>query len=320
MEDSEDDSDSEDEIESHTKPISRNVNRPAAPACEAEDSDDGSETSDSEEESDTEESKGDRAPATFRGDEAGKEYGDVEESGNDEDSTEDTDMDESEDEEAEEEESQADVGHDTDMSESQEDDVDEGFLAADITNRMFDTSQYDDYARNPRIYQQSSIGSWYELSSTKRRTCCRYRRGIPGSVVIPIDGSCRNNGKKGALAASAVFFHPRNVRFNSSSLLLGKAQTSRRAELDAALKALRTVSQIRNNNPPLARSETRRHRIVGVGPQLRRVVIRTDYIPLVEGMVRDIYYWKQNGFKTKKQNKSVLDMTYFREIIKRSFP
>jgi ribonuclease HI len=64
------------------------------------------------------------------------------------------------------------------------------------------------------------------------------------TLVVHIDGACRNNGKAGAKAAYGVYFGP-GSKYNSSGLLGSSVeQTSTRAELEALIKALDVVSSI----------------------------------------------------------------------------
>lgn len=63
-------------------------------------------------------------------------------------------------------------------------------------------------------------------------------RGHLNSVIIAVDGGCRNNGYPEASAAITAYVSPFNNKYNSSYLLEGLAQTNQRAELDSALLAL----------------------------------------------------------------------------------
>lgn len=111
-----------------------------------------------------------------------------------------------------------------------------------------------------------------------------------GAIIIAVDGACRGNGTPNARAATGVFFHPNN-HGNQASLLQGtQPQTNQRAELTAALSALKIATRIR------ARNFKKYHAPRGPYRKLRRVVIKTDSSYLVKGITNYIYDWRLNGF------------------------
>lgn len=64
------------------------------------------------------------------------------------------------------------------------------------------------------------------------------------SVVVSIDGACRNNGKPTARASWGVYFGP-GSRFNSSGRLSPDlAQTSSRAEIEALSRAVDAIREV----------------------------------------------------------------------------
>ena len=64
------------------------------------------------------------------------------------------------------------------------------------------------------------------------------------SVVVHIDGACRNNGRRNARAAYGVYFGP-DSRYNASGLLDPfLPQTSIRAEIEALAKAVEITSAL----------------------------------------------------------------------------
>ena len=308
----------DDEVESRAKTISRNVTPVAAPACETEDSDDRSDSSDSEEDSDSGISGTDRIGTEASvAQQLSEQDSDTDESGEGKKSHENTDSDEPSEDGSDSDESDEndEDDEDTDMDGSNEDssdsneseeEEDDDFAIADITNREFDTSKYDNYATNQRVYHESPAGPWYLVRCTRRNACCGYRSVHLGSMVIAVDGSCWHNASTGARAACGVFFHPRNKRYNCNFLLPGRRQTSMRAELAAALKALRVASAIRDKNPARSCAQLRRLGKLHVGAcgpetKLSQVVIKTDCKTLVEAMTGHIHRWKKNGFVNRRR-------------------
>jgi ribonuclease HI len=68
------------------------------------------------------------------------------------------------------------------------------------------------------------------------------------TLVVHIDGACRNSGKENARAAFGVYFGP-NSKYNLSGLLdPSLPQTSDRAEIEALTQALRAIKQIADND------------------------------------------------------------------------
>ncbi|KAK2610245.1 hypothetical protein N8I77_003694 [Diaporthe amygdali] len=68
------------------------------------------------------------------------------------------------------------------------------------------------------------------------------------TVVVSIDGACRDNGKPMARASWGVFFGP-GSRFNSSSRLSPSCpQTSSRAEIEALSQAIDSIRDISRGN------------------------------------------------------------------------
>ena len=90
---------------------------------------------------------------------------------------------------------------------------------SDIPNRKFETSAYDDYRSNPCIYRSNPEGGhWYHVKCSKYTRCpeCSQRPCHSNSLVIAVDGGCRNNGTPDAIAAFAAYVHPYNSTYNSS--------------------------------------------------------------------------------------------------------
>jgi ribonuclease HI len=64
------------------------------------------------------------------------------------------------------------------------------------------------------------------------------------SLVVHINGACRNNGKPDARAAYGVYFGP-DSKYNSSGLLdASLPQTSTRAEIEGLVQAIKTIKRI----------------------------------------------------------------------------
>ncbi|KAF8206054.1 ribonuclease H-like domain-containing protein, partial [Mycena galopus ATCC 62051] len=97
-------------------------------------------------------------------------------------------------------------------------------------------------------------------------------------VLISVDGACSGNGTPSARAGVGIFFGP-NSPHNVSESISG-AQTSQRAEILAANKALRKASA-------LLQADT------SVGC----IVLLCDSQYVVGAMTEWIFGWKNNGWK-----------------------
>ncbi|KAJ1819002.1 hypothetical protein LPJ75_001293 [Coemansia sp. RSA 2598] len=67
-------------------------------------------------------------------------------------------------------------------------------------------------------------------------------------TTVYADGSCINNGRPNASAGVGVFFGPNDPR-NFRGKVHGNVQTSSRAELDAARRALTVIVANKNTHP-----------------------------------------------------------------------
>ncbi|KAK8005879.1 hypothetical protein PG991_012176 [Apiospora marii] len=105
------------------------------------------------------------------------------------------------------------------------------------------------------------------------------------SVVVAVDGACRNNGQPSARAALGVFFR-RCRQWNKSEILPRADATSQRAELCAALRALQTVRDVVAHEPDYS--------------VLKRVILKTDSNYLVSNMTQWTLRWYDNGFTTAR--------------------
>ena len=182
----------------------------------------------------------------------------------------------------------------------------EEVATAQLRDRLFDTSKYANFtATNSTVCHQSPTGPWYEIASPEQYTCCGQKRGIPGSVVIGIGGSCQHQSEN-TPATCAVYFHPAN-KFNDSWMLADKTNTRHRAELTAALMALRVAHQIRKHNPNLTESELLACGNVGPETRLRQVLIKTDSEGLVDAMMLGMYTSANKPWKDADLLKSIDD-------------
>jgi ribonuclease HI len=145
-------------------------------------------------------------------------------------------------------------------------------------------------------------GNWYHVACREFGRCqnCGHYPVYSDSIVIAVDGGCRNNGTAYAEAAFAAYFNVHNTKYNESSLLEGPVQTNQRAELSAGLLALNIANNIKDlNDPSLAYGS-----LGASDPEadLLQVVIKSDSEYLVKGMASWIHRWKQNGFISAKGN------------------
>jgi ribonuclease HI len=99
-------------------------------------------------------------------------------------------------------------------------------------------------------------------------------------IAIIIDGACAGNGTQNARAAMGVYFGP-DSRYNLARLLVGGPQTSQRAELNAAILALKRVRTLVNNGR------------LSTG----MVVLVSDSRYVVGSMTEWVYKWRNNGWE-----------------------
>lgn len=111
------------------------------------------------------------------------------------------------------------------------------------------------------------------------------------SIVVAVDGTCRNNGRPNARAALGVFFR-QDPQWNKSETLPAADATSQRAELCAALRALQTVRDV-----------VAHERDSSTAPEfrLRRVILKSDSTYLVSAITEWIFGWFRNGFTTARR-------------------
>jgi ribonuclease HI len=98
------------------------------------------------------------------------------------------------------------------------------------------------------------------------------------SLVVHIDGACRNNGKPDAHAAYGVYFGP-DSKYNTSGLLdPSLPQTSTRAEIEGLVQAIKTIKQITEKDM-----------------KITDVKIATDSKYLVDAISTWMPGWKRSG-------------------------
>ena len=157
----------------------------------------------------------------------------------------------------------------------------------DIVDRHFDTSAYADYASNPEVYRYDPERlDWLYVECPNSSRCpeCGHRPGHSNSIVIAVDGACRNNGTEDAEAAYAAYFTEFNTTYNTSSLLAGLVQTNQRAELTAGLLALNLAYTMKNLNDPSRVHKRLKATDYGPEASLAKVVIKSDTEYLVKDM------------------------------------
>ncbi|GAQ44009.1 hypothetical protein AtubIFM54640_001367 [Aspergillus tubingensis] len=123
---------------------------------------------------------------------------------------------------------------------------------------------------------------------------CGYHAHHSGSIVIAIDGACRNNGKSGARASIGVYHGPDHGWNGSARLSMELRQTNHVAELAACERALTDAWTIQKEWDDIGEE------IEGDKGRLYRVVIKSDSEYVVRGMTEWIYKWKANGWVNTK--------------------
>jgi len=100
-----------------------------------------------------------------------------------------------------------------------------------------------------------------------------------GKIVISIDGACLGNGTPAARAGLGVYFGP-GSHLNVSELIPEGAQTSQRAEIRAAVRALQIARQAVENDI-----------------STNCIVLLCDSSYVVRSMTEWVFRWQENGWK-----------------------
>ncbi|KAI0521294.1 ribonuclease H-like domain-containing protein [Xylaria bambusicola] len=135
-------------------------------------------------------------------------------------------------------------------------------------------------------------------------TLTRLRDDEFNSLIVAVDGACRNNGQPDARAALGVFFGD-DSSWNKSDRLPHRDASSQRAELCAALRALKTIGN-------LVAHEWKHH--ITSGRTLDRVIVKSDSAYLVNGITEWIFKWLDNGF-TNARSQPVQNQDLFKELL-----
>jgi ribonuclease HI len=114
------------------------------------------------------------------------------------------------------------------------------------------------------------------------------------TIVVSIDGACSDNGTPAARAAVGVYFGPESP--HNISERIGGVQTSQRAEIRAAIRALEIVTQALLDDF-----------------SVRRVVLLCDSSYVVQSMTEWVFKWRENGWKNAR-NGSVVNTNDLKEL------
>jgi ribonuclease HI len=105
------------------------------------------------------------------------------------------------------------------------------------------------------------------------------------TMVVYIDGSCRDNGKPNATAAFGAYFGPQSKYNSAGRLAAHLPQTSTRAEIEALIQAVSTINEICSNDFSFT-----------------EIKIATDSSFLVNAMTKWMDGWiANNGIGSNKQ-------------------
>ena len=124
------------------------------------------------------------------------------------------------------------------------------------------------------------------------------------AIVIAVKGCCRGNGQASSRGSIGVFFHER-TRLNRS-LKVEEARTSQRADLLAAIRALKIAVVVRTKYAG-------RPGPLGPWRKLRRVVVKTNSRYVIDGMTVWMAKWEGNGWRNAK-GKDVVNEELFRRL------
>lgn len=120
------------------------------------------------------------------------------------------------------------------------------------------------------------------------------------AIVVATDGACRNNGRPNAVAACGIFFNvdsPHNKAFQ----IRDRPSTSQRAELRAAIYALRALTKMFTAGHFRNKS------------YVTEVIIKSDSTYLVNGMTSWIVNWRTNGYMNSR-GQHLRNKRLFREL------
>ncbi|KAI7348036.1 hypothetical protein KC320_g6861 [Hortaea werneckii] len=155
-------------------------------------------------------------------------------------------------------------------------------------------------------------GQWWTLLSCPIKECDRhYDEPVAhiDTVIIAVDGACRDNGKPYAKAGYGVFFHRDNHPWNECKKLANAVNTSQQAELAAGLIGLRRAKRLTLLNT----DRCDRPRRPGPMRKLRRVIIKADSAYLVNAMTKWVFKWRNNNY-TNCRGRPVKNAALFRKL------
>lgn len=144
---------------------------------------------------------------------------------------------------------------------------------------------------------------------------CGRRARVLDTIVIAVDGACRQNGKYTAEATYAVYVNERSAYNKFSRLLQISTQpTSQKAELWAGYHGIMTGIRIARAENLVAKfREEKRREGVRMGKTHLIIIIKADSEYLVKGMTDWIAKWKSNGWMTSK-GASVANRELFEKV------
>ncbi|KAI6915048.1 hypothetical protein KC318_g124 [Hortaea werneckii] len=161
-------------------------------------------------------------------------------------------------------------------------------------------------------FETSWGGQWWTLLSCPTKECDHHYdepEAHIDTVIIAVDGACRDNGKPYAKAGYGVFFHRDNHSWNECKILFNAAKTSQKAELTAGLIGLRRAKRLTLLNTDHC-GKTRRP---GPMRKLRRVIIKADSAYLVNAMTKWVFKWRNNNY-TSCRGRPVRNASLFRKL------
>jgi ribonuclease HI len=113
--------------------------------------------------------------------------------------------------------------------------------------------------------------------------------GGKGFFVVAVDGACPGNGPSNGIAFNGIYFSP--SPFNDHGhLLVGTPQTNQHAEIYAAIKAMKKVTEF------VASDKAKNLHLVAD----HKLIVMTDSAYLVNSISKHIFTWVNNGFRNSR--------------------
>lgn len=114
--------------------------------------------------------------------------------------------------------------------------------------------------------------------------------GDKGFFVVAVDGACPGNGPSNSIASNGIYFSPNSPFNDYGHLPVGTPQTNQHAEIYAATKAMKKVTEF------VASDKAKNLHLVAD----HKLIVMTDSAYLVNSINKHIFTWVNNGFHNSR--------------------